>query len=122
MTLTGCKEVNSSQPNGGVSISSTTATPPNDEQDEDAKIREIAWDSLSARQQESVQGNWKTAEVERLQGNSIWYGIAMDEQSTQIPDQVILVTFNTTQDQLLGPLVIYIDAESEERIGVGVRE
>jgi len=122
MTLTGCKEVNSSQPNGGVSISSTTATAPNDEQDEDAKIREIAWNSLSARQQESVQGNWKTAKVERPEGSSIWYGIAMDKQNAQIPDQVILVTFNTIQDQLLGPLVIYIDAESEQRIGVGIRE
>lgn len=122
MTLTGCKEANSSQSNGEASISSTTATAPNDEQDEDAKIREIAWDSLSARQQDSVQGDWKTAKVERLQGNSIWYGIAMDKQNTQIPDQVILVTFNTIQDQLLGPLVIYIDAESEQRIGVGIRE
>jgi len=85
-------------------------------------MRQIAWDSLSARQQDYVQGNWKTAKVERLEGSSIRYGIAMDKQSTQMPDQVILVTFNTLQDQLLGPLVIYIDAESEQRIGVGVRE
>jgi len=122
MTLTGCKEVNYSQSNGGVSISSTTVAVPNDEQNEDAKIRQIAWDSLSDRQKDYVQGNWKTAKVERPKGSSIWYGIAMDKQSTPMPDQVILVTFNTLQDQLLGPLVIYIDAESEQRIGVGIRE
>lgn len=105
-----------------VAISSTTTTILDDNQDEKAKMREIAWNSLSARQQGDVQGKWQEAKVERIKGSSIWYGIAMDDQNAEMPNDVVLVTFNTLQDQLLGPLVIYIDAETEKRIGVGVRE
>lgn len=122
MTITGCSKENTPQPKEDVAISSTTTAILDDEQDEKATMREIAWNSLNARQQDDVQGKWQEAKVERIKGSSIWYGIAMDDQNAEMPNDVVLVTFNTLQDQLLGPLVIYIDAETEKRIGVGVRE
>lgn len=122
MTVMGCSKENTPQSKDDVAISSTTTTILDDNQDEKAKMREIAWNSLSARQQGDVQGKWQEAKVERIKGSSIWYGIAMDDQNSEMPNDVVLVTFNTLQDQLLGPLVIYIDAETEKRIGVGVRE
>ncbi len=122
MTVMGCSKENTPQSKNSVAISSTTTTASDDEQDEKAKMREIAWNSLSARQQGDVQGKWQEAKVERIKGSSIWYGIAMDDQNAEMPNDVVLVTFNTLQDQLLGPLVIYIDAETEKRIGVGVRQ
>ena len=122
MTVLGCSKENTPPSKESTAISSTTMPLSEGKQDEEAKMREIAWNSLNTRQQGDVQGNWQEAKVERVEGNSIWYGIAMDDQNTELPDDVVLVTFNTPQDQLLGPLVIYIDPETEKRIGVGIRE
>lgn len=122
MTVTGCSREDTPQSKSDPSISSTAATEPDDKQDAEAKMREVAWNSLNTRQQSYMQGDWQEAKVERVAGSSIWYGIAMDDQNAEMPDDVVLVTFNTLQDQLLGPLVIYIDAKTEKRIGVGIRE
>ncbi|MEJ8304488.1 hypothetical protein [Saccharibacillus sacchari] len=117
--LTACDDTTPSPSKNETSISSTA---PDQQQDPETKMREIAWNSLNTRQQGDVQGNWQEAKVKRVEGSSIWYGIAMDNQNAEMPDDIVLVTFNTLQDSMLGPLVIYIDAETEQRIGVGVRE
>jgi hypothetical protein len=68
------------------------------------KYREIAWNSLSDMQKATVITDWKEAHTESC---LYW----------ENKRRVICVFFNTTEDALLGPIVVYIDPKSLEVIG-----
>lgn len=55
--------------------------------------REIAYNSLSMGEKETIIGDWRDADV------SAWV------------DGYYLVTFNTTQDAMLGPIQIVVDPD-----------
>jgi hypothetical protein len=67
------------------------------------KFREIAWNSLSDRQRETVISDWMDAHTESC---TYW-------ENNQ---KAICVIFNTTEDALLGPIIVYIDHNSLEVI------
>jgi hypothetical protein len=71
------------------------------------QIREIAWNSLDAQQKSTVTIEWKDAKV---------------ELSTYNTKSVYAITFNTQDDALLGPIVIYVDSSSKEVLGQGLRD
>ena len=70
------------------------------------QIREIAWNSLSEQQKLTVNVDWKQAPV---------------SESTFYQKRVFAVRFNTTDDALLGPIVVYIDSSTKVVLGYATR-
>lgn len=72
-----------------------------DDQEADfSKIREIAYNYLDESSRQTIIGNWKEAIVRKM-GNGNYE-----------------VLFNTSQDALLGPILIEIDGETREVIKI----
>jgi uncharacterized protein YcfL len=67
------------------------------------KAREVAWNSLSAEQQATVITNWQEANVEIKE------------------DGTYHVRFNTTDDPLLGPIVVFVNSQTFEIEGYAPR-
>ncbi|HEX9654579.1 MAG TPA: hypothetical protein VGA99_12795, partial [bacterium] len=60
----------------------------------DAEFRQIAWNDLTDAEKATVVGDWRGAPVE--------------DASTLFPGrEAVSVQFNTTQDPLLGPIVVF---------------
>lgn len=74
--------------------------------DPDMQIREIAWNYLSAQSQATVNVDWEKAPVTETTYNGF---------------SVYAVTFNTSDDALLGPIIVYVDVSSKVVLGVAVR-
>ncbi len=74
-----------------------------DEKNNLLKAREVAWNSLSAEEQATVITNWQEANVEIKEDGSYH------------------VRFNTTDDPLLGPIVVYVNSETFEIEGYAPR-
>ncbi|KQC00280.1 hypothetical protein [Pedobacter sp. Hv1] len=72
----------------------------------DQEYRTIAWNYLNATQKATVNTNWETAPVLR--------------PSAENPESVS-VRFGTTQDALLGPIMVYISIQDKTKIGIGGR-
>ena len=70
------------------------------------QIREIAWNSLGAQEKLTVNVDWKLAPV---------------TESTFYQKRVYAVRFNTTDDELLGPIVVYIDTSMKVVLGYATR-
>ena len=70
------------------------------------QIREIAWNSHSEQDQSSVTVNWYEAPVnnDSYQAKSVY-----------------AERFNTSNDSLLGPIIVYIDKNSLLVLGKGPR-
>ncbi|MGH7601573.1 MAG: hypothetical protein ACREOI_34870 [bacterium] len=66
----------------------------NSANDGDMEYRTIAWNSITEQEKATVTGDWRTAKVQATQWND---------------KTAVSVTFNTTDDALLGPIVIMID-------------
>ncbi|MGH7599249.1 MAG: hypothetical protein ACREOI_23065 [bacterium] len=62
--------------------------------DDDMEYRTIAWNHITEQEKATVTGDWRTARVQNMQWND---------------KNTVSVTFNTTDDALLGPIVIMID-------------
>ncbi len=77
-----------------------------DKEDEFMQVREIAWSSLSEQEKFTVRTDWKNAEVKK---------------ETYKDEKVFAVTFPTTEDPLLGPIIVYISQSSLDIIGRGLR-
>lgn len=76
-----------------------------DDQEADfSKIREIAYNYLDENTKQTIIGNWKEAIVRKM-GNGNYE-----------------VLFNTSQDALLGPILIEIDGETREVIKIYPRD
>lgn len=67
--------------------------------DDDIEYRTIAWNSITEQEQATVTGDWRAAKVE----NKRWNG-----------QDAVSVTFNTTFDALLGPIVIIVDPQTKK--------
>ncbi len=85
--------------------------------DELTQLKEIAWDSLSNKEKKVVENNWERAKIEQIEQSKLQL-IGLENNSTN----VYRVIFNTTQDEMLGPIGIYIDADRKEIIGHEPRE
>jgi hypothetical protein len=72
----------------------------------DSKIREIAWNYLSEQSKLTVTVNWKEAPI---------------TEATYNEKKVYAVSFNTKDDALLGPIVVYIDKVSLVALGQALR-
>ncbi len=69
------------------------------------QIRKIAWNSLSALEKSTVINSEK----------------AFVTETTYMNNKVYSVTFNTVDDALLGPIVVYIDKNSLVVLGKSLR-
>lgn len=69
-------------------------------------IREVAWNSLNSQQKKSVISDWKKAPV---------------SETTYEEKAAYSVTFNTKDDDLLGPITVYVDATTFVVLGYGLR-
>jgi hypothetical protein len=74
--------------------------------DPNTQIREIAWRSLSEQDKITVIIDWKKAPITET---------TYQEKSTYA------VSFNTSDDALLGPIVVYIDKNYLVVLGRGLR-
>ena len=70
------------------------------------QIREIAWNSLSEQAKLTVIVDWKLAVV---------------SESTYNQKSAYAVSFNTSDEALLGPLIVYIENTSLVVLGQGWR-
>ena len=99
---------------------------------EEADIfRQVAYNSLNERSKESIIGDWQSAPVNSGRYHSDRNSnliiidsersipfILKDKQTELNEDQVLVaVTFNTTDDPLLGPITTIIDRNSRTIIG-----
>jgi hypothetical protein len=72
----------------------------------ESKIREIAWNYLNEQSKLTVTPNWKEAPITEAIYNE---------------KKVYAVSFNTKDDALLGPIVVYIDKVSLVALGQALR-
>lgn len=70
------------------------------------RAREIAWNSLSTQTKATVITQWQQARV---------------SSETYQNARVYAVIFNTTEDPLLGPLIVYVDKLSARVVGYAPR-
>ena len=70
------------------------------------QIREIAWNSLNEQAKSTVNVDWKQAPVNEL---------------TYKEKNAYSVCFNTSDDALIGPIIVYIDKDSLVVLGQGLR-
>lgn len=76
------------------------------ETDPDMQIREIAWNYLDAQAKATVNVDWEIAPVTKTTYNG---------------SSAYAVAFNTTEDALLGPIIVYIDTTSKVVLGEALR-
>lgn len=88
-----------------------------EETDEFRELRKAAWDSLGA-DKETVEGDWKEAKVSSAKVIDIPFLLKVEE--IDVTD-VYKVTFYTNQDELLGPIGIYLHPYTKSIIGYDVR-
>jgi hypothetical protein len=79
----------------------TTVTDPN------VELREIAWNAITSQEKATVNVDWKQAPV----------------ALTKYQDKsAYSVQFNTKDNALLGPIIVYIDASTKVVLGFGGRD
>lgn len=71
-----------------------------------SQIRASAWNILSAEEKKSVKGEWQESIV---------------NETTYMDKNAFSVTFHTSDEQLLGPIIVYLDVNSRAVIGKGMR-
>lgn len=77
------------------------------EKDPDMQIREIAWNYLGDEAKSTVNVDWKKAPVNETTFNGV---------------SVLVVTFNTTDYALLGPIMVYVDPITKVVLGQAMRD
>jgi hypothetical protein len=75
--------------------------------DPNMQIREIAWNYITDYEKSTVNVDWKQAPV----NESTYNGISAYE-----------VIFNTTDDALLGPIMVYVDSSTKVALGQALRD
>lgn len=71
------------------------------------QIREVAWNYLDAQQKSTVNVDWKQAPVAESNYNGV---------------NAYVVSFNTTEDALLGPIMVYVDMAGKVALGQAMRD
>ncbi|RDC56414.1 hypothetical protein DU508_12505 [Pedobacter chinensis] len=77
-----------------------------DTQTLELKYRTLAWNYLNDQSKSSVRINWKEAPI---------------TYSTKDNEEVAEVMFYTTDDALLGPIIVCISIKTKTVLGVGAR-
>jgi hypothetical protein len=99
------------------------------------KYREIAYESLSEHEKDEINSDWEDADVKegRYQSFNGAHTIIVDPENRLYfvlknsnirlgeLQVLIIVTFNTIYDSLLGPITVIVDPKSEKVIGYLVR-
>ncbi|MED4354489.1 hypothetical protein P9265_19620 [Schinkia azotoformans] len=81
------------------------------------EFRQVAWESLSKNEKDTVIGDWQKAHVIEVTPADVPQHIKLEKNQ-----KVVKVVFNTEQDSLLGPIGLYIDRSSKEMIGPDIRK
>ncbi|RKP54418.1 hypothetical protein D7Z26_13785 [Cohnella endophytica] len=81
-----------------------------------AELREAAWFQLQENEKKTVVGDWKSAEVLPARWSEVTIKIEIKE-----PPTVYRVTFETSNDQLLGPIVVFLDPLNNQIVGYEAR-
>ncbi|CDN42773.1 MULTISPECIES: hypothetical protein [unclassified Paenibacillus] len=80
-------------------------------------IRKAAWESLSQNTKKTVTTDWRTAPVQK---SRLPYDADTNSQISS--DRTIYkVTLNTSMDELLGPIGLYLDGETLEIVEQDIR-
>lgn len=80
------------------------------------EFRLIAWESLSSQEKETVIIDLDEAKVDMDDTYSI---VNSENESEEVP--AVSVRFNTEDDPILGPIIVYIEPESKEVLGQAPR-
>lgn len=84
------------------------------------ELRTLAYESLSKEEQQTIL-DWTKAPVVTITPQEsllIW----SPQGSLDLKGrEVVVVTFNTTQDPLLGPIIVFLDADTQRILGKGLR-
>lgn len=83
------------------------------------KARELAWKSLTDDSKETIVGKWQDAAVTLVDWDHV---NSYSKQSDGEHELVAEVIFKTTEDEMLGPIRIYVDMETNQLIGRGLRK
>lgn len=84
-------------------------------------IREKAYNWLDNKNQSSII-DWKNASVEEVEFNEN-YTINTKADSVNIKNiKAYKVTFDTTDKELLGPIVVYLNKDNIDVLGIDYRE
>lgn len=84
------------------------------------ELRTLAYESLTKEEQQTIL-DWTKASVDTIkpiESFLIWGSQGSLDLKGR---EVVVVTFSTTQDPLLGPIKVYLDAETHEILGKGLR-
>ena len=76
--------------------------------DNDMIYRKVAWNSLTEYQKATVIHDWRESEVSKC------YYWENDQNA-------ICVTFNSKDDPLLGPIIVFIEEDTLKILGFGMR-
>ncbi|MFD1130771.1 hypothetical protein [Paenibacillus sp. PDC88] len=82
-------------------------------------LREVAWNSLTESAKEEVKGDWRSANVAEVELSEL-PTVQNGGQPPQV-DNLYKVTFKTTSDLILGPIQVFLNADTKEIISYGVR-
>lgn len=84
-------------------------------------IRENAYNYLDYRTKSAII-NWESAEVQKIKFEEEYF--IANEENTPVNIQnkeTYIVTF-TTNDDILGPIIVYIDQDDSSVLGIDYRE
>jgi len=73
----------------------------------ETQIRENAWNALTAQQKSTITTNWETAPI---------------TESTFNNTPAYIVTYQTTDNALLGPITVYVDKNTYTYLGQDLRD
>ncbi len=87
----------------------------------DSDIVEIAYQYLDERTKKTIV-NWKDAEVEEDDHSRTYLVAGPNGVVSTEGKNAYMVTFHTNNDVALGPISVFIDKNTDELIGVGLRD
>lgn len=76
--------------------------------------RRIAWNYLDSQSKATVISDWRKAPITYTQG--------VPFAPTYKDEQIAAVRFNTSNDAILGPIVVFVAVQSKTVVGVGLRD
>lgn len=87
---------------------------------DDSALREAAWASLLGHDVKEVKGDWKAAIVEKADMKEL--PIVQSGGATPQVDHLYKVTFHTYRDEMLGPIEVFMNGDTNEVVSRNVRK
>ena len=84
-------------------------------------IREIAYNWIDDNKKSTII-DWKTSKVEKITFDKEHLVVNETETLDIINKEAFKVTFTTKDDDLLGPVIVYLDTDTSEVLGMDFRE